>query len=297
MIDLDYPKTPQAFVGARQRELAQRFLEGKISQTMLFLGPSGIGKTSLAKFVAHQVLVDVELIQINCREQKSIAFVRELVAGFPRRSLRARYTVYLLDEIHGWSGDAQEALLIALEPPPSHVYILAASTAPELLETTLQTRFNTYPLTVPTMKEQAAWVLDELLAHGVGVEGYTTAPTMLTKAEATDLVYAAQGSIRALKRIVQQKIDGTFAAVHTDAPSVETLVGAIFKGKGNPYRATDKAETALVGLCTYALRILQNDPSNVLARRVLQNFGKGLPPGVPKDVGLAHLIATFDLDC
>ena len=294
MIDLDYPKTPQAFIGARQRELAERFLEGKISQTMLFLGPSGVGKTSLAKFVAYQVLGDVELVQVNCREQKAIAFVRDLVASFPRRSLWAKYMVYLLDEIHGWSGDAQEAILTALEPPPSHVYVLAASTAPELLETSLQTRFNCYPLIPPTVKEQGAWVLGALKEHGVGVEGYTSAPVMLTKAEAADLVYAAQGSIRALKRAVQQKIDGTFATIDTKDPSVETLIGAIFKGEGNPYRATSKAETALMGLCIYALRILQEDPSNQLAKRVLQNFGKGLPPGVPKDIGLAHLIATFD---
>lgn len=293
MIDLTYPKSPNGFIGDLQQRIAAA-LQQETPQTLMFLGPSGVGKTSLAQFAAYEVLRDVEVIHINCVDKSGVNDARQLGEGITTRSLMAQYKVYFLDEIHGWSGQAQEALLIRLEDLPPHVYIFAASTMPEKLKPTLVSRFTVHNLTSPSLREQAEWIKDTLAAAEIGITGYTKGTRMLSKDEANSVVYAAGGNIRRLKRLCAQVIDGTFTPTSaTDEPTL-SLVDTLLFGKGNPFAAhIPQPQQAVVGLCMYAGKILATNPSDQQALRILEIFGKGLPQGMPEIVGLWHLISLY----
>lgn len=155
------PTKPNLFIGETQRNVANYLLEEGVPQTLLFFGPSGVGKTSLAEFAA--VILEGEnpnYTHFNCVDQSSINIVRSTVKGLLNtRSLFSENRILFLDEIHGWSGKAQEALLTDLENLPEGVYVFAASTQPHKVTDTLKSRFKTFKLPIPTEEEQKVFML------------------------------------------------------------------------------------------------------------------------------------------
>lgn len=128
------------------------------ARSMLFIGPSGCGKTTLGRIVAGQ-LVDIhgpnyeEINSSDFRGIDTIRTIREKARLAPIRGGKAR--VFLLDECHKLSSDAQEAMLKLLEHPPGHAWFILATTDPQKLKPTLKRRCATYevqPLSDKEMK-------------------------------------------------------------------------------------------------------------------------------------------------
>lgn len=115
---------------------------GKISRAILLHGKSGCGKTTLARLFAKEVgCSDCNIIEVDAADNRGIDAIREIKKG-------ARYKpiiggdkkAYVLDECHGLSPDGQQAMLKILEEPPSHVFFLLCTTAPEKLLETIKNR-------------------------------------------------------------------------------------------------------------------------------------------------------------
>ena len=137
----------------------------------LFTGPSGCGKTTLGRLVAISLGAlkqgqDPEKApnyrELDAADFRGIDTVREI-----RRTMRLsplggadRSRVYLLDECHQLTKDAQEALLKALEDTPPHVYFVLATTEPQKLKPTLKRRCMSYDLKPLTGGEMSAFLLD-----------------------------------------------------------------------------------------------------------------------------------------
>ncbi|HSX46010.1 MAG TPA: DNA polymerase III subunit gamma/tau [Candidatus Saccharimonadia bacterium] len=187
------PKSLQEVVGQEHitKTLEKAVEQGRISHAYLFTGPRGVGKTSVARILAHQInglpysddSAHLDIIEIDAASNRRIDEIRELRDKVYVAPTSAKYKVYIIDEVHMLTREAFNALLKTLEEPPAHVvFVLATTDAHKLPETIVSRtqRFSFKPagdaavknLLAQIAKAEKIDVSDESLAliaqHGAG---------------------------------------------------------------------------------------------------------------------------------
>lgn len=153
------PKTLSEVVGQEHitTALAHALKSGNISHAYLFTGPHGVGKTSIARILAHEVnglpyddtTAYLDIIEIDAASNRRIEEIRDLRDKVHITPTQAKYKVYIIDEVHMLTREAFNALLKTLEEPPPHViFILATTEAHKLPETIISRclRFSFKPI-------------------------------------------------------------------------------------------------------------------------------------------------------
>lgn len=114
----------------------------KIPHTILLTGPSGCGKTTIARILKNTLKVaDPDFREINAADNRGIELVRDIRSVMNLSAMRAGGSrCWLIDEAHALTKDAQGAFLKILEDTPKHVYFMLATTDPNKLLKTIQTR-------------------------------------------------------------------------------------------------------------------------------------------------------------
>ena len=123
-------------------KILQRQLETKQwVNSYLFSGPSGCGKTTIARIFANKINNGLgEPIEIDAASNNSVNDVRQIIEEADKRSLDSEYKVYIIDECHGLSSSAWQALLKLIEEPPKYTIFMFCTTELQKVPETIQNR-------------------------------------------------------------------------------------------------------------------------------------------------------------
>lgn len=116
-------------------------LKKGIPQFVLLTGPSGCGKTTCARIIAnHLECGDVDFTEIDCADLRGVDTIRDIKRQARLYPRAGKTRVWLIDEAHKLTTDAQAAFLKTLEEPPKHAYFIFATTDPQKLHSTIKNR-------------------------------------------------------------------------------------------------------------------------------------------------------------
>ncbi len=116
--------------------LSQALKSDQTAHAYLFTGPRGVGKTSIARILAHEInglpydeeTTHLDIIEIDAASNNGVEDIRDLRDRVQIAPVSARRKVYIIDEVHMLSKAAFNALLKTLEEPPEHVVFILATT-------------------------------------------------------------------------------------------------------------------------------------------------------------------------
>ena len=130
-------------------DILKRAIEqSRISHAYLLTGPRGVGKTSIARILAHEInklpydeeSSHLDIIEIDAASNNGVEDVRDLREKAQTAPVSADKKIYIIDEVHMLSKPAFNALLKTLEEPPEHVVFILATTDVEKLPATIISR-------------------------------------------------------------------------------------------------------------------------------------------------------------
>jgi len=128
--------------------LSRAISEGHVSHAYLLTGPRGVGKTSVARILAHEINglpydeenTNLDIIEIDAASNNGVEDVRDLREKVQIAPFAASKKIYIIDEVHMLSKAAFNALLKTIEEPPDHVIFILATTNIEKLPATIISR-------------------------------------------------------------------------------------------------------------------------------------------------------------
>ena len=125
----------QAILQALQRALGS----DSHPHSFFLSGPGGLGKTTLARIIAREL--GAEIVEIDAATFSGIDNMREVVSLGAHGSFEGEGARFILiDEVHGLSKPAFQALLKILEEPPEHLYFALCTTEPAKVPETVKMR-------------------------------------------------------------------------------------------------------------------------------------------------------------
>ncbi len=147
--------------------LLQKPIE-KIPHAWMFIGDSGCGKTTLARITKEELgCSPMDYKEYNTSNTRGIATIRTLQEKASLYPKNGAVKVYLLDEAHMMTKEAQNALLKLLEDPPSYVYFFLCTTNPENLIRPIHSRCTTVKVE-PLSSKKLVPFIKEILYEELG---------------------------------------------------------------------------------------------------------------------------------
>lgn len=164
------PQTFDQVVGQHHvtTTLANAISSDRVAHAILFTGPRGTGKTTIARILAKalnckqgptalpcnncKICKDIieghctDVFEIDGASNNSVDQVRDLRENVTYMPSSAKYKIYIIDEVHMLSTAAFNALLKTLEEPPDHVLFIFATTEVHKIPATILSRCQRHDL-------------------------------------------------------------------------------------------------------------------------------------------------------
>jgi len=214
------PQTFDDIVGQSHvsQTLKNAVAQNRLAHAYLFVGPRGIGKTSTARILSKALNCvkgptetpcgvcdncreitagnSLDVLEIDGASNNGVEQVRELRENVRYAPSKARYKIYIIDEVHMLTAAAFNALLKTLEEPPEHVKFIFATTEPQKVLPTIVSRCQRFDLhRIP------AKLIAEHLQFIAGKETLSLEP-----AAANAIARGAEGGLRDAESMLDQLV-------------------------------------------------------------------------------------------
>ena len=231
------PQTFEDLVGQGtvSQALRNAITTDRIGHAYLFTGARGVGKTSTARILSKALNCqqgptttpcgecdiclqiangdDVDVLEIDGASNRGIDSIQQLRSNIGIRPSRARFKVYIIDEVHMLTREAFNALLKTLEEPPGHVKFIFCTTEPEKIPITVLSRCQRFDF-APVSTDEIVERLDQIVSQ----EGATAEPAALQL-----LARRAAGSMRDSQSLLEQLL--SFVGDRITVENVHGMLG------------------------------------------------------------------------
>ncbi len=213
--------------------------QNKIHQAYIFSGTRGVGKTTIARILAKCMNCEsdskpistpcnkcsntieisegrsVDFLEIDAASNTQVDKIRDLIETIEYKPAKGRFKIYLIDEVHMLSTASFNALLKTLEEPPKHVIFIFATTNPEKIPKTVQSRC--LQLNLKTVNEEllVQHIQKILKLENINFDDYST----------NMIANSAKGSVRDALTLLDQAIAYGNGELKED--DVKKLLGTI----------------------------------------------------------------------
>ena len=245
------------------RTLKNQIENNNVGHAYLFCGTRGTGKTSTAKIFSRavnctnlhndepcnecencrEILEDktMDVVEIDAASNNSVDDIRELRENVKYSPAKAKYKVYIIDEVHMLSQGAFNALLKTLEEPPSYVIFILANTEPHKIPATILSRCQRFDFKRVTVKDISSRM--RYICEKEGIEADEKALNLIAR--------NSQGALRDALSILDQCI--SFEGNKISYNDVIELLGSV-----NIEQLFDLAESIIKEDTRKSLQILND---------------------------------------
>jgi len=213
----------------------------RLAHAYLFVGPRGIGKTTIARVFAKALNCvkgptaepcdkcdnckeiregrSLDVLEVDGASNNGVDQVRDLRDNVRFAPARGKFKIYIIDEVHMLSAAAFNALLKTLEEPPAHVKFLFATTEPQKVLATILSRCQRFDL----RRIPAALIVDHLRKIAKDEEVKVDEPALAAIAR------GAEGGLRDAESALDQLI--AFCGDQITEPDVLQVFGLVAQDK------------------------------------------------------------------